>query len=386
MDINNLKACVVGSGFIGPVHAEALRRIGVQVVAVVTRDEALAKKFQKDINAKYFFTDIKKCLECEEIDTVHLCTPNNLHYEHTKLSLQSGKHVICEKPLAMDSSESKELLEMSEKINKVTAVSYNLRYYPLVHQTEEMIRKNTGDKIIAVHGGFLQDWLLYKEDYSWRVDEKLGGKLRVVSDIGTHWIDMVTFATGLKVKSVFSDLFIYHTTRKKPKGNIVTFNKDNKKQDYEEIKISTEDFATILIKFENGSRGVCTVSQVSAGRKCKLHYEIDTENTSYSFTSDDPNSLLIGKRNEPNQILIKDPSLMGDCKITASYPGGHAEGYPDTYKQFFKSVYSYIASGDYKAKRNFPTFEDGHKEMLICDAIIKSFKEERWVNIDEIKN
>ncbi len=384
MKTNNLQACVVGIGLIGPIHIEALRRIGINVIAVVSRNENKVSEFARSINAKYSFTNINEALKQEDIDVMHICVPDEYHYEYVKLSLIAGKHVVCEKPLAVNSKQSKELVSISKEVNKVCVVCYNLRYYPLVHHVKSEIKSN----IIALHGGFLQDWLLYKNDWSWRIEQNSGSGLRAIPDIGSHWFDMVSFMTGLEVEYVFADLLIHHKTRHKPKGIIKTFSKtDDANKEYEEVNIKTEDFGSVLIRFKNGAKGVCIVSQVSAGRKCRLNFEIDTEEESFSWTSEDPNNMLIGKRNEPNKIITRDPSIMSnEANNITSYPGGHAEGYPDTFKHFFKAVYSYISENDYNAKKSFPTFEDGHKSLLICDAILKSATEERWVSIKEVED
>lgn len=384
MKTNNLQACVVGLGLIGPIHVEALRRIGINVNSVVSRDKDKVSEFARSINAKWYFTDINDALKQDDIDVIHICVPDDLHYEYVKLSLKAGKHVVCEKPLTVNSKQSKELLDISKKVNRVCAVCYNLRYYPLIHQVKSEIKSN----IIAVHGGFLQDWLLYKNDWSWRMDPNSESRLRAIPDIGSHWFDMVNFMTGLEVEYVFADLLTYHKTRNKPKGIIKTFSKtQGSNVEHEEVDIKTEDFGSVLIRFKNGSKGVCIVSQVSAGRKCNLNFEIDTESESFSWTSEEPNNMLIGKRNEANKILTRDPNMMSsEASNITSYPPGHAEGYPDTFKHFFKSVYSYISENDYNIKKTFPTFEDGHRSILICDAILKSADEERWVSIKEIED
>ncbi len=241
-----------------------------------------------------------------------------------------------------------------------------------------------GEKLYLIHGSYLQDWLLYDTDWNWRLEPDLGGDLRAVADIGSHWMDLVTFIAGTRIKSVFADFETFIPVRRKPKKKIDTFGgKLEVDIEYEEKPIHTEDYAAILLKFENGARGVMTVSQVSSGRKNSLVFEINGSASSLIWDSETPNQLIIGHRPEPNQLLIKDPSLMLDtAQWTASYPGGHTEGFPDTFKQLQTAVYRYITAGDFKKEPDFPTFVDGHNLLLVDDAILKSAKENCWVDVE----
>jgi predicted dehydrogenase len=216
------------------------------------------------------------------------------------------------------------------------------------------------------------------------LEPELGGDLRAVADIGSHWMDLVTFVTGTRIKSVFADFKTFLPIRKKPKKKIDTFGgKLEVDMEYEEKPIYTEDYAAVLIKFENGARGVMTVSQVSSGRKNRLFFEINGSKSSLVWDSEIPNQLMIGHRPEPNQLLIKDPSLMSQtAQWTASYPGGHPEGFPDTFKKLQTAVYRYISANDFSAKPDFPTFLDGHHTILVDEAILRSAKENRWVDVE----
>jgi len=239
-----------------------------------------------------------------------------------------------------------------------------------------------GDLFI-LQGSYLQDWLLYPTDWNWRLEPSLGGSLRAVADIGSHWLDMTTFITGLRIEAVMADFKTVHPVRKKPARPVETFTgKMLQPEDYIDQPIRTEDYASILLRYANGANGVLTVSQVSAGRKNRLFFEIDGARASISFDSERPNELWIGRRNSPNELLLKDPSLLSpEARAIASYPGGHNEGFPDTFKQLASKVYAYIRKGDFNAVPDFPTFADGHYELLLCEAIEQSAKEQRWVNV-----
>jgi predicted dehydrogenase len=315
------------------------------------------------------------------VQAVHLCTPNHLHFPAASQLLRAGKHVLCEKPLALDSRESAALLPLLKETGLVGAVTYNLRYYPLCQEARILIREGVIGVVKLIHGSFLQDWLLYPTDWNWRLECKLGGELRAVSDIGTHWLDLVTWLTGSKVSGVCADLATVLPTRHRPKGRMETFQKAASTET-EEVMIATDDYASVLLHFDNEARGVMTVSQVSAGRKARLWFEIDGSDGSLAFDSESPNQLWIGRRERASELLPKDPTLQSpESRVYAAYPAGHAEGYPDTFVQLFKDVYSYIATGDFRAPRTFPTFETGHEELVLCEAIAESAQNKGWVTV-----
>jgi predicted dehydrogenase len=379
------KVGVIGVGFIGPAHMEGIRRLGFEVLAIAEVNKELAEEAAERLLVPKAYGDWKDLIADPEIDVVHIASPNFLHYKHAKAVLEAGKHVVCEKPLAMTADESGELVKLAEEKNLVNAVNFNIRFYPLVHEAKARIEAGEiGERVYIIQGSYLQDWLLLDTDWNWRLEPELGGELRAVADIGSHWMDLVTFVCGTRIKAVFADFETFLPIRRKPKKKIDTFGgKMEVDIDYEEKEIHTEDYAAILLKFQNGARGSMTVSQVSSGRKNRLFFEINGSESSLIWDSESPNQLHVGHRSEPNELLIKDPSLMMDAaRWTASYPGGHTEGFPDTFKQLQTAVYRYIAAGDLDATPDFPTFRDGHNIILVDEAILKSAKENRWVEIE----
>lgn len=378
------KVGVIGVGFIGPAHMEGIRRLGFEVVAIGEATQELADQAAERLLVPKAYGDFNDLVKDPEIDVVHIASPNFLHFKHAKAALEAGKHVVCEKPLAMTAEESGELVKLAAEKKLVNAVNFNIRFYPMAQEAKALVEAGAlGDKIYIIQGSYLQDWLLLETDWNWRLEPELGGDLRAVADIGSHWMDLVTFVTGTRIKSVFADFETFLPVRRKPTRKIDTFGgKLEVDREYEEKPIHTEDYAAILFKFENGARGVMTVSQVSSGRKNRLFFEINGSDSSVVWDSEIPNQLMIGHRPKPNQLLIKDPSLMSDAsRWTASYPGGHTEGFPDTFKQLQTAVYRYIAAGDYDAKPDFPTFRDGHNTILIDEAVLKSAREGRWVDV-----
>ncbi|MCD6574585.1 Gfo/Idh/MocA family oxidoreductase [Candidatus Aerophobetes bacterium] len=383
-----IKVGVIGAGFIGPAHIESLRRLGfVEVVALATSREETAKAKAKALSIPKAYGHYQDLVQDEEVEVVQITSPNYLHFSQIKAALEAGKHVVCDKPLTITSQESRTLVEIAEKKGLVNAVTFNHRFYPLVQQSRALIQKGELGSLYFIHGGFHQDWLLYDTDYNWRVEKDKGGAVRAIGDIGTHWFDTVQFVTGLKVEAVFAELATFIPFRKKPRERIETFaGKELRPVDFEKVTVDTEDCGIVLLKFAGVStRGVMTVSQISAGRKCRLFYEVSGERASISWDSEKANQLWIGYRDKPNEILLKDPALMDlSAKRFARYPGGHLEGFPDSHTQCNRVIYEYIREERYKKgiPPEFPTFKTGHEEQLLCEAILESHQRGEWVKVD----
>ncbi len=378
-----IKAAIVGTGFIGPAHLEALRRIpNVEVVALVEVNQELAdeKAKQLGIPRAYVFADM---LKQDDIDVVHICTPNFLHYSQAKAVLEAEKHVVCEKPLAISLEEAEDLVKIAKTTGLVNAVHFNLRYYPMVRQMKVMREKGELGEVYSIMGSYLQDWLFLQTDYNWRLEPDKSGDSRAIADIGSHLLDITEYVTGLKITAVMADFSTVHKTRLKPLKAIETYSgKMLTPEDYQEVPINTEDHATVLLRFDNGSKGSITVSQVNAGRKNRLNIEIAGSVSAFEFNSERPNELWIGKREKANEQLMKDPSLVHrEVSSLVSFPGGHNEGFPDTSKQLFKEVYAAVAAGKQPEKPTFPTFADGWRELLIGERIVESNKKQAWVTI-----
>ena len=379
--MKRIKVGVVGTGFIGPAHIEALRRLGnTEVVALAECSQEIARSKAQTLGVEKYYGDYKQLLQNQEIQSVHICSPNYLHFQMAKEALAAGKHVICEKPLAISRAEARELVELAQKTGLVNAVNFNIRYYPLMRQVKAMVEKGDVGDILVVQGSYLQDWLFYQTDYNWRLEPEQSGQSRAIADIGSHWMDLIEHITGLKFQEVCADFATFHKIRKKPLKPVETYaGKVLKPEDYEDVPIYTEDYATVLFRFENGARGVMTVNQVAAGRKNRLYFELDGSKESICWESESPNQIWIGKRDGNNQIMMRDPSLVyPECQGLIDYPGGHNEGFPDTFKQMFKEVYAYL-SGDRSGPPPFPTFKDGLREIVLCETIMASNKNRTWV-------
>ena len=379
-----IRAGIIGAGFIGPAHIESLRRLGyVAVTALAGRDQPSAERKATSLYIPKAYGDYRALIADPEIDVVHICSPNREHCPAARAALAAGKHVVCEKPLGMSSAESAELVALAEASGLVHAVTFNIRFYPLVQQMRAMIARGDLGDIYTVHGGFWQDWLLLDTDYNWRVESAAGGPLRAIGDIGSHWIDLAQFVTGQVVDRLLADLATFLPVRQKPDRPLDTFTTGEVLRN--PVTMDTEDAATVLLRFGSRTRGLMQVSQVAAGRKCRLAIEVNGSRASLAWDAERPNELWIGHRDRPNELLIKDPALLDEpARSVARYPGGHDEGFPDSHTAINRAIYDYIRAGGHASggRPAFPTFVDGHRENLIADAVLESARDGRWVPVE----
>ena len=332
------------------------------------------------------YGDFAEVLADREVAAVHLTTPNRHHFAQASAALVAGKHVLCEKPLAMNSQETAELVALAKHSGLAAGVAYNIRYYPLCHEAASRVRRQTLGKVLHVAGSYVQDWLLKDTDFNWRVVAADGGELRAVADIGTHWLDLVQFIIQQRVVAVCADLHTVHAVRQSAVGSVETFtNVAAKPAATRPVPITTDDYGCLMLRCDGGARAVLWVSQVTAGRKNCLRFEIAGSQESLAWDSERPNELWIGHRDRANELLLRDPSLLGEsARAITNYPGGHNEGFPDTFKQLFRTFYDYIDAGDFATPPPFPTFADGHHEVVLCEAVLRSHRERRWVELEEI--
>jgi predicted dehydrogenase len=385
-----IRTAIFGTGFMGRVHLEAVRRVeSVEAAAIVGRNAEAARRLGAGFSIATIATDDREILSDPAIDAVHICTPNAQHFPMAKDALQAGKHVLCEKPLATSVEEGEELVSLVAHQGVRNCVCHNLRYYPMVQQMRRMREAGDLGEILVVQGTYSQDWLLYDTDWNWRVDAKAGGPSRCMADIGSHWFDMAEHVTGLRVTSLCADLQTFHPTRKKPKHSVETFaNKLLGPEDYIETAVDTEDFGAVIFRMGGRmgarTRGSVTASQVSAGRKNRLNIEIYGTRSSVAWDQERPDELWAGHRNAGNQIFIKDPSLLKPAaRGYADLPGGHSEGYYDTFKQVFRRFYASIIAPD--AVPEYPQFVDGLRQLTILNAALQSNQIRGWVDLPALE-
>jgi predicted dehydrogenase len=378
----SIGAAVIGTGFIGTVHVEALRRIGVHVVGVLGSTPERGAARADALGVPKAYASLEELLADDRVAAVHVTSPNDLHLGQAEAALRAGKHVICEKPLAMTADESARLVALAAETGLVNATNFNIRFYPLNQHARSLIADRGLGEVRLVTGRYFQDWLLLESDWNWRLQPDRGGALRAVGDIGSHWLDLMTYVTGQHVQSVMADLTTFIETRREPTGPVETFSTDRSVETVER-DIATEDTATILLRFDGGARGSVSVSQISPGRKNSLVYEIDGSEGAWAWDSEQPDQAWIGHRERPNEVLIRNPALMNQAGQAASaLPGGHVEGFFDTHCAHFRAIYDDVLAGRPTASPGYATFADGHDEMLVGEAIARSAREGRWVEVD----
>lgn len=379
--MKKIRTAIFGTGFMGRVHTEALRRLGnVEVAGIVGRTWEATKKFADTFGVDRAAHDFHELLEAPDIEVIHVCTPNSLHCEMANAALSAGKHVACEKPLATTIDEAKKMVALAKQKDLANCVVYNVRFYPQLQNMRRMCEAGEFGAIQIVQGTYSQDWLFYDSDWNWRVES---GPSRAFADIGSHWCDAAEHITGLRITSLCADLATFRKVRKKPRHSVETFaGKTLRPDDYDEVSVATEDFCALMFRMGENTRGSVTVSQVSAGRKNYFSIEIYGTKGSAAWNAERPDELWIGKRDRPNEILIKDPTLMAErARKYADLPGGHSEGYDDTFKQIFRDFYRTIANR--KEAVEYPTFDAGIRQMRVQDAVLESSAKRAWIDVND---
>ena len=377
----DISAAVIGSGFIGTVHVEALRRIGVRVAGLLQSSPEHGVARAAELGLPVAYRSLSELLADDAVQVVHVTSPNALHHAQVKEILAAGRHVVCEKPLAMMSAESAELVGLAAASGLVNAVNFNIRFYPLNQHLAGFVADGGLGEVRLVTGHYFQDWLLYDTDWNWRLLKDQGGALRAVGDIGSHWLDLMTYLTGRRVEAVMADLSTFIPVRHRPSGPVLTFSTERATETVA-VEIDTEDVATILLRFEGGARGSVAISQLSPGRKNSLAYQIDGAASAAAWDSEQPEQLWIGHRDRSNELLLRNPALMnGAGRAAARMPGGHVEGFADTFGAAFTSIYADVIAGAPSSPRTYANFADGHEEMLVGDAVLESSRTARWVQV-----
>jgi predicted dehydrogenase len=370
---------IVGVGFVGPHHVDAVRRLGyVDVVAVADMNEKLAREKADQLHVPKAYGSYEALLNDPDIQVVHNATPNYLHYPVNAAAIAKGKHVVCDKPLAMTAAEARTLVDLATKADIVHAVTFGYRGNPLVQHARAAVAKGEFGKPNFMHGYYVQDWLLKDTDYSWRLEPDKSGASSALGDIGSHWCDLAQHISGTRISHVLGDITTVIPKRKKPKGAREAFQAAGKDDAFELVDIQVEDLASVLLRFENGAKGAFSVGQVCAGHKNDLVFELCGSKKSIRWRQEHQNELWIGHRDQANEILQKDPGLIEpDARAFAHLPGGHQEGWPDANFNVMQTIYGFITSrkkGD-KPPAAMATFEDGFRANAIVESIIASAKQ-----------
>jgi predicted dehydrogenase len=375
---------VAGTGWMAATHTEALRRLGVEVVGVAGRTPARAREVADRLGLDRAYDSVEALVADDSLAAVHVTSPNDVHADQAAAALRAGRHVVCEKPLGVTAAETADLAELAAASGLVNAVCFNLRFAPHNHNAAGMVRDGRLGEPRYVTGSYHQDWLLEETDWNWRLVAERQGRLRAVADIGSHWIDLVCFVTGRRVLEVLADLHTFVPERNHPLVEVGTFAGHGVADDVERVRepMESDDAAGLLLRLEGGARAVCSVSQVSAGRKNRLSWELNCSRGSLAWVSEEPEYLWIGHRDRPNEIASKDPGLLTELGAAVTgFPAGHVEGYPDTFRGLFAAVYADVAAGRPAPDPAYPTFADGHEVALVCEAVAASAASGTWAPV-----
>jgi predicted dehydrogenase len=382
--MKTIKVGLIGTGYIGMVHLEMLRRLGgVEVVAVADTNTGLAEAAAAKFRIPRVYAAADGLIADDEVEVVHNCAPNNVHFEISSLAIRTGKDVLSEKPLALDSRESAELLALAEKHGTLTAIDFCYRYYPVVQEAAARARRGDLGDVRAFVGHFLQDWLFFETDYSWRLDPSVAGQANVVADLGSHWCDLVQFITGQRIVEVMAELHTCLPKRRKPKGGVLSFGA-GKAGEAEEVDITLDDYASLFLKLENGARGNFTTCQAAAGRKVDIELQVFGSKQSYAWSHVHPNALWIGHREKANELFYESSILqIEETRKYATLPTGHPLGYHDAVFNLFRDYYEAAAAKreGKPYKGTFPDFRTGHEMMCIIDAAVESDRSGKWIKV-----
>jgi predicted dehydrogenase len=383
---DRIRVGVAGTGFSAASHLDALARVPyVDVVAIAGSDADRAEQIAAEHGAETGYGSHLELLEHPGLDAIHNCTINRLHHEINLAALERGLHVLSEKPLALDQSESGELADAAERAGVVAAVCFNYRHYPVVAHLRALLESGDYGRPHFVHGAYLQDWLLLESDWNWRLETADAGLSRAVADIGSHWADLVQHVTGDSIVEVLADLGTLHATRARPERVAGSFESaGGPAGGGTPVAIETEDFGSVLVRFASGARGSFTVSQASAGRKNELWFEVDTDQAALSWRQMDPNTAWIGRRDEPNLEVNRDPrSLHPRAARLTTLPAGHPEGWLDALAGLVRDFYEAVRAQREGRSHDgeLASFRVGHERVCLVDAIVESSRAERWTRV-----
>jgi predicted dehydrogenase len=375
--LGDLRAGIVGAGFIGRVHARSARLAGARIAGVAASTQKTSAAAGRQLGAERAFDSAEELIGSDDVDVVHVCTPNHLHLPLAEAALAAGKHLVCEKPVALDAAGAAELLDAAGAASTVATVPFVYRYYPTVREARVRLRSAGRDGIRLVQGGYLQDWMTESNDDNWRVDVELGGVSRAFADIGSHWVDLIEFVSGQRITSLVAQTLIAHPQRQRRPG---TRSFEHTEGDGVAREVQTEDIASILFRTDGGAIGSAAVSQVSAGRKNRLWFEIASTKETLAFDQEDPETLWVGGRDSSTVVARDFTTLAPEAAQYVTLPGGHPQGYHDCFEAFVAETYAAIRGGE--APDGLPGIADGLRAARITEAVVASAREGRWMEVE----
>jgi predicted dehydrogenase len=370
-----LRAGFIGAGFIARVHARSARLAGAQIVGVAASSPERATAARDELGAERSFASGEELIASDSVDVVHVCAPNHLHLPLARAALEAGKHLVCEKPLALDSDAAADLVAAAERSGRVATVPFAYRYYPTVREARARVRAGATGEVRLLHGGYLQDWLLAADDDNWRVDAELGGASRAFADIGSHWCDLIEFVSGQRIASLTARVAIAHPERTRS----TTHSFERGGADGAKRAVETEDIATVLFETDAGIAGSVVVSQVSAGRKNRLWFEVSGTKQALGFDQEQPESLWVGTRDGSIAVPRDFDTLAPEAARYVTLPGGHPQGFHDCFEAFVAETYSAIVDGN--LPEGLPLLEDGRRAVQITEAVLESSRSRSWTEV-----
>ena len=366
---------LVGPGFIAAHHLDAVRRLGnVDVVAIAGSNLVSAQRKAREWNVGRACASYLELIDDPRVDVVHNATPNYLHFDVSMAALRAGKHVVSDKPLAMNAEQSRTLHAAAVRAGVAHVVTFNYRGNPLVQQARAMIAEGELGELKFLHGHYLQDWMTDPNVYSWRSDAQKGGASSALADIGSHWCDLAEHVSGLKITAVLADLTTVVPVRYSSGASAQAFS-GNAGDVRARIDVTSEDLGSVLLRFDNGARGCYSAGQVLPGHKNDLQLEANGRSASLRWQQERQNELWIGRHAQPNSLLTKDPALLtGDARRYAHLPAGHQEGWADALRNVIADAYEWIAHGGAPEKKPaaLATFADGYRSSCLIEAMLRS--------------
>jgi predicted dehydrogenase len=360
---SRIRAGIIGAGFMGSVHAHAVRAAGGTVTRVAVSDATRAEEAAALLGAAQGSRVAYDLIADDQVDVVHICTPNSTHAALAEAALEAGKPVVCEKPLATSVSDATRLVELADSHGMATAVPFVYRYYPTVREARARIEEGQAGRLWLLHGSYLQDWLSQPGDNNWRVDPAQGGDSRAFGDIGVHWCDLMEFTTGHRITRLAARTLTAHPQRDGGPGS---------------APVATEDGALVLFETDEGATGSVVISQASAGRKNRLWFSFDGTNASYEFNQEQPDSLWVGGRQASTLVPRGAETESPEAHRYSRLPAGHPQGYQDCFNAFVRDAYSAMDGGK---PEGLPTFADGRRAAVITQTVLESAREQTWIEV-----
>jgi len=368
--MDRTRSGIIGTGFIGGVHAAAVRAAGGVVQAVASATPEGAQHAATAWHAEHTAMSGLDLIGRDDVDVVHICTPNATHAELAHAAIAAGKAVVCEKPLAINPDSAASLVDQAGAAGVVNAVPFIYRYYPTVREARDRVGRDEAGRLWLLHGSYLQDWLSGRQVSNWRVDPKLGGRSRAFADIGVHWCDLMEFVTGHRITRLVAHWANAHAERPSLSDTLGVG----------PSAVGTEDVAIVTFETNRGAAGSVVVSQVSLGRKNRLWFSFDGLDAAYVFDQELPDSLWVGGLRE-NHVIPRGPdTLSAAASSYARLPAGHPQGFQDSFTAFVGDVYAAVAG---EKPDGLPTFEAGLRATRITAAVVESARTGNWVKIGE---